>query len=44
MGWEKILGWLSGGVEWIQLAQGKIRWKTLVNAVWIFGSRRHGVS
>jgi hypothetical protein len=44
IGWEKILGWLSGGVEWIQLVQGKNRWKALVNAVCIFGFWRHGVS
>jgi hypothetical protein len=30
---EWILGRLTGGVEWIQLAQDRDRWRTLVNAV-----------
>ena len=32
-----ILKWISkkwdGGVDWIELAQGRDRWRTLVNAV-----------
>jgi hypothetical protein len=33
MGSELILGRLWGGVEWIQLAQSRGRWRDLVNAV-----------
>jgi hypothetical protein len=33
MGSEWILGRLAGGVELIQLAQDRDRWRTLVNAV-----------
>jgi hypothetical protein len=33
MGSEWILGRLAGGVEWIQLAQDRGRWRAVVNAV-----------
>jgi hypothetical protein len=33
MGTEWILGRLAGGVEWIQLAQDRDRWRALVNTV-----------
>jgi hypothetical protein len=33
MGSERILRRLAGSVEWIQLAQGRGRWRALVNTV-----------
>jgi hypothetical protein len=33
MGSEWILGRLAGGVDWIQLAQDRDRWRALVNTV-----------
>jgi hypothetical protein len=33
MGSEWILGILAGGVEWIQLAQDRDRWRAVVSAV-----------
>jgi hypothetical protein len=33
MGSEMILGRLSGGVEWIQLAQDRDRWRAVMNAM-----------
>jgi hypothetical protein len=33
MGSEWILGRLAGGVEWIQLAQDRGRWRAVVSAV-----------
>jgi hypothetical protein len=33
MGSEWILGRLAGGVEWIQLAQDRDRWRAFVNTV-----------
>jgi hypothetical protein len=37
MGSEWILGRLAGGVEWIQLAQDRDRWRALVNTVMYVG-------
>jgi hypothetical protein len=33
MGSERILGRFVGGIEWIQLAQDRDRWRDLVNTV-----------
>jgi hypothetical protein len=38
MGSELILGRLAGGIEWIQLAQDRDRWRALANTVINLGS------
>jgi hypothetical protein len=31
--WILLLAWLAGGVEWVQLAQDRDRWRAVVNTV-----------
>jgi hypothetical protein len=42
MGSKRTLGRLVGGVEWIQLAQDRDRWRAVVSAVmnlWVLAPR-----